>query len=81
MLLILRDERLLAAFSGGKSDIADELVCPSQAGTPIEMNNFYARVFKPLVTRAGLRMIRSHDLRHTFGSLLIQTGSLARLCP
>jgi integrase len=41
----------------------------------IEMNNFSERVFKPLLTQAGLRRIRFHDLRHTFGSLLIQTGA------
>src|SRR5215831_3372208 len=52
------------AFAEGKSDISDELVFPSEAGTPIEMNNFSERVFKPLVTRAGLRRIRFHDLRH-----------------
>jgi len=39
------------------------------------MNNFSERVFKPLLTQAGLRKIRFHDLRHTFGSLLIQTGA------
>jgi integrase len=42
------------------------------------MNNFYARVFQPLSAKAGLRKIRFHDLRHTFGSLLIQArASLA----
>lgn len=51
------------------------LVFPSQTGTPIEMNNFYARVFKPLLKQAGLRPIRFHDLRHTFGSLLLQAGA------
>ena len=48
---------------------------PSAAGTPLEMNNFSQRTFKPLLTLAGLRTIRFHDLRHTFGSLLIQAGA------
>ncbi len=39
------------------------------------MNNFSERVFKRLLTHAGLRKIRFHDLRHTFGSLLIQGGA------
>jgi integrase len=39
------------------------------------MNNYYQRAFKPLLTKAGLRSIRFHDLRHTFGSLLIQAGA------
>ena len=75
VLLQLRDDRLVKAFAKGKSDISDELVFPSEAGTPIEMNNFSERVFKPMLARAGLRRIRFHDLRHTFGSLLIQAGA------
>jgi len=75
VLLQLRDERLDKAFAEGKSDISDELVFPSEAGTPIEMNNFSERVFKPLLSRAGLRRIRFHDLRHSYGSLLIQAGA------
>jgi len=39
------------------------------------MNNFSERVFKPLLSHARLRRIRFHDLRHTFGSLLIQAGA------
>jgi len=75
VLLELRDERLLEVFAHGKSEISGELVFPSEAGTPIEMNNFSERVFKSLLLQAGLRRIRFHDLRHTFGSLLIQTGA------
>jgi integrase len=75
VLLQLRDETVLNAPANGKNDISDELVFPSDAGTPIEMNNFSERVFKPLVSRAGLRRIRFHDLRHTYGSSLIQAGA------
>jgi integrase len=31
--------------------------------------------FQPVLTKSGLRKIRLHDLRHTFGSLLIQSGA------
>ena len=75
VLLELRDQRLVKAFAEGKAEISDELVFPSEAGTPIEMNNFCQRIFKPLLASAGIRKIRFHDLRHTFGSLLIQTGA------
>jgi integrase len=40
VLLELRDERLVKGFAEGKPDISGELVFPSEAGTPIEMNNF-----------------------------------------
>ena len=75
VLLQLRDERPVKAFAEGRLDISDDLVFPSDTGTPIEMNNFAERVFKPRLTRAGLRKVRFHDLRHTFGSLLIQAGA------
>ena len=39
------------------------------------MNNFSQLVLKSLLASAGLRKIRFHDLRHTFGSLLLQTGA------
>jgi integrase len=74
-LLTLRDQRLVAAFTEGRLDNSEELVFPSEVGTPIEMNNFCQRVFQPLLAQAGLRKIRFHDLRHTFGSLLIQAGA------
>jgi Phage integrase family len=31
--------------------------------------------FQPVLSKAALRKIRLHDLRHTFGSLLIQSGA------
>src|SRR5262249_11186955 len=73
VLLSLRKERLGSA--GRRTDNSEALVFPSEAGTPIEMNNFTQRTFKPLLTKAGLRKIRFHDLRRTFGSLLIQADA------
>jgi len=74
VLLELRSEQQDAGQEN-QSKAADDLVFPSDAGTAMEMNNFTQRVFKPLLTKAGLRSIRFHDLRHTFGSLLIQAGA------
>jgi hypothetical protein len=41
----------------------------------LDPDNLYHRYFQPVLTKAGLRRIRLHDLRHTFGSLLIQSGA------
>jgi len=75
VLLQLRDQRLLEAYLSGKNSIADDLVFPSEAGTVLNPENLYHRYFLPVLEHAGLRRIRFHDLRHTFGSLLIQGGS------
>jgi integrase len=75
-LLELRDKRLLDAFLEGESSIADELVFPSQTGdTVLDPDNLVHYYFLPALEKAGLRKIRFHDLRHTFGSLLIQDGA------
>ena len=74
-LLASRDTRLFAAFQAGQTSIAEDLVFPSQAGTVLDPANLVRRYFLPCVEKAGLRRIRFHDLRHTFGSLLIQDGA------
>jgi integrase len=74
-LVELRDPRMLAAMMAGKSSIADDLVFPSQVGTVIKPDNIVPRYMEPALERAGLRRFRFHNLRHTFGSLLIQDGA------
>ena len=74
-LLDLRDSRLLAAMMAGKTSIADDLAFPSQAGTVIKPDNIAPRYMEPALENAGLRRFRFHDLRHTFGGLLIQDGA------
>ena len=44
-------------------------------GTVLDPENLYNRYFLPALEHAGLRRFRLHDLRHTFGSLLIQDGA------
>jgi integrase len=75
VLLHLRDERMLEAFVNGKTSVADDLVFRSKAGTIIDQSNLSRYHFLPCLDRAGLRRFRFHDLRHTFGSLLIQDGA------
>ena len=75
MLIRLRDQRLLDAFLAGKNDISSELVFPSPDGSILDPDNLYHRYFQPVLAAAGIRKLRLHDLRHTFGSLLIQAGA------
>jgi integrase len=75
VLLELRDKRLLEAFLRGNNDISDELVFRSPDGSILDPDNLYHRYFQPVLAKSGLRKIRLHDLRHTFGSLLIQRGA------
>jgi integrase len=74
-LLEARDQRLLEAFLKGKDDISEELVFRSSEGSILDPDNLYHRYFLPVLSKAGIRKIRLHDLRHTFGSLLIQNGA------
>ena len=50
------------------------LVFQTPKGTPIEPQNIYTRHFRPAVRRAGLGSLRLHDLRHSFGSWLLDQG-------
>jgi integrase len=40
----------------------------------VDVNNWRRRVFNKALKKAGLRRIRIHDLRHSYASLLIQSG-------
>jgi integrase len=65
----LLEHRMGSRFSG-----AEDLIFASRTGGPIDGGNFVRREFKPALRRAGLPMVRFHDLRHTFASLLIGEG-------
>ena len=75
VLLQLRGERLVKAYAEGRASVTEELVFLSDAGTVLDPDNLVHYYFLPALEKAGLRKIRFHDLRHTFGSLLIQDGA------
>lgn len=65
---ILLEHKLAAPYS------PFDLVFPTPEGTPMDPANLRHRAFADALTRAKLRKIRIHDLRHTFASLLINQG-------
>ena len=52
----------------------------SYKGTPLDAQNIVNRYFKPLLKRAGLPIIRWHDLRHTYATLLLGSRHPPDLC-
>ncbi len=74
-LLQLRDRALMKAGQRGRENFGNELVFPSEAGTILDITNLVSRHFLPLLKHVGIRRVRFHDLRHTFGSLLIEAGA------
>ncbi len=52
----------------------DELVFPNTAGRMQDPTYIAIHQFKPLLRKAGLPLIRFHDLRHTAATLLLAQG-------
>ena len=75
VLVEMRDARQKVANLAGKVDISMEQVFSSPDGSILDPDNLYHRYFVPVLAASGIRKIRLHDLRHTFGSLLIQSGA------
>ena len=72
---LLAAHRIASPHSGD-----DEPVFASRAGTPLLRSNVRTRILRPAIEDAGLGgphrpTLRTHDLRHTFASLLIAAGA------
>jgi integrase len=52
----------------------DLVFCTKQGG-PIDPRHLVEREFLPTLSRAGLRRVRFHDLRHTYTALMIAQGA------
>lgn len=52
----------------------DSLVFPNSQGKPRDRHRLSGCCFQETLQRAGLKRIRFHDLRHTFASLMIESG-------
>ena len=52
-----------------------DLVFCTKEGSPIDPRNLIEREFWPALSRAGLRRVRFHDLRHTYTALMIAQGA------
>ena len=72
-LRYLRVERAKEALRKGWGDVPEWVFC-NEDGRPLWRSDFERRVFHKLLTKANLRRVRCHDLRHTFASRLLQNG-------
>lgn len=51
-----------------------QLVFPNESGNAMNCSNAVNRYFRAALEKSGLPLMRWHDLRHTFASLLIHQG-------
>jgi integrase len=69
-----RKEQLEARMLNRDVYEENDLVFPSELGTPTLYGNLDRRHFKKIIQAAGLKKIRLYDLRHTMATLLLSKG-------
>ena len=72
------DEALARLAGRGHDDQEDDLVFPATFGEYLDASALYRR-YKLALERAGLRPLRFHDLRHTFGTQVISNPAVSIL--
>lgn len=77
-LRTLRDRQAFERKSAGTDWIDNDLVFCNTNGLPLDPT-YQTAVFKQAVERAGVTLIRFHDMRHTVASLLLAKGILVKL--
>jgi integrase len=82
-LQALKKQRQGAYLERGKNEIPETMFLTHGVllkdekrteGSPLDMGNWYKRVFWKACDKAGIRRRRLHDTRHTFASLLLGNG-------
>jgi len=68
-----RVKMIKAMFENGRQLTGNDFVFCLPHGKPLNGDNIYHRVFKPILKKSGLN-ITIHGLRHTFASILIGAG-------
>ena len=76
---IVMSPRLVEVLSQHKTTLEkngnDDHVFQNTKGGPLNYANVISREFHPALERAGIRSIRFHDLRHTYGALTASMGA------
>ena len=64
-------QRSEEALEEGRGEIVESVF--HRGGKPMEQN-FIRRIFKRILTKAGIRNVKFHSIRHTFASQLLSDG-------
>lgn len=65
----------LGQYWQGEEKREDDLVFTNQWGGPLDASNLLKYHFYPTLTKAGIKRVRWHDLRHTFATLQLEANT------